>query len=146
MTRMFSKPAISVNSRSTSAMGFGIEPAFNETRGSNLYAIFGICDRCRGNRPACRKGLQTIRVLESASKVAWSAGVSRCRAQYVGWACGMQIRLFREHKNDAALKCEIQDFPTKAFQLVIGGFLERAPLHRRVAVTARIFKASIAPF
>ena len=27
MTRMFSKPAISVNSRSTSAMGFGIEPA-----------------------------------------------------------------------------------------------------------------------
>jgi hypothetical protein len=42
----------------------------------------------------------------------------------------MQIRLFREHKNDAALKCEIQDFPTKAFQLVIGGFLERAPLHR----------------
>jgi len=31
MTRMFSKPAISVNSRSTSAMGFGIEPAFNET-------------------------------------------------------------------------------------------------------------------
>jgi hypothetical protein len=56
------------------------------------------------------------------------------------------IRLFREHKNDAALKCEIQDFPTKAFQLVIGGFLERAPLHRRVAVTARIFKASIAPF
>ena len=58
----------------------------------------------------------------------------------------MQIRLFREHKNDAALKCEIQDFPTKAFQLVIGGFLERAPLHRCVAVTARIFKASIAPF
>ena len=37
----------------------------------------------------------------------------------------MQIRLFREHKNDAALKCEIQDFPTKAFQLVIGDFLER---------------------
>jgi hypothetical protein len=30
----------------------------------------------------------------------------------------MQIRLFREHKNDAALKCEIQDFPTKAFQRV----------------------------
>jgi len=73
------------------------------------YLVFAIG---AGQLPACRKGLQTIRALESPSKVAWSAGVSRCRAQNAGWACGMQIRLFREHKHDAALKCEIQHLPT----------------------------------
>ena len=45
----------------------------------------------------------------------------------------MQIRLFREHKNDAALKCEIQDFPTKAFQLVISGYSNGSPAPPRGA-------------
>ncbi len=42
------------------------------------------------DRPACYKSLLSIVALEPSPKVAWSAGLSRCRAQYVDRACGMQ--------------------------------------------------------
>jgi hypothetical protein len=44
MARMFSKPTISVNFRSTSAMKFGIEPASNEHEEviSMQYLVFAI--------------------------------------------------------------------------------------------------------
>src|SRR5208282_3952016 len=64
---------------------------------------FVIRNWCRDDRPACYKSLLSILALEPSPKVAWSAGLSRCRAQYVDRACGMQIRRVRELKKYAVL-------------------------------------------
>src|SRR5271165_2305242 len=82
---------------------FGMKPATKRIKEVIRNGTFVIRNRCRDDRPACYKSWLSIVALEPSPKVAWSAGLSRCRAQYVDRACGMQIRRVRELKKYAVL-------------------------------------------
>jgi hypothetical protein len=83
---------------------FGMKPATKRIKEVIRNGTFVIRHRCRDDRPACYKSWLSIVALEPSPKVARSAGLSRCRAQYVDRACGMQVRRVRELKKYVVLK------------------------------------------
>jgi len=90
-------------SRAVPTGHFGTKPARKRIKEVIRNGTFVIRNSCRDDRPAWYKSWLSIVALEPSPKVAWSAGLSRCRAQYVDRACGMQVQRVREVERYAVL-------------------------------------------